>query len=274
MTPPLQPIPGELTFHAVDPEAGIGLRVFREFPIAKDVCDAVGISEANYRRAILELEDYMLGPVVMVKTAGGPQPMKTVTEAGFYALTIAKGKSDWAQSFRRKVLTEILPAIRKTGAYVAPGRAEIAVSQRFLPPPEPVGIEGLLIELLMEVLAATRPSATRAGQLVHGRTIYDVAKRDDAFREWMGHKPEDRHRFSAFMTNLSHWFARPLTRPLEGGAAYVYSVAPSGFGRDRLYVITVRRVEAPSAGLHIVPQAQAVEIVADALRTGGEVKVS
>ncbi len=103
-------------FFSVDEEAGIGIRTVGPNLVAKDVCDALQISK--YRDAIADLEEYMRGPLVALKDRlGRPQQMATLTEAGFYALALGSRRTEWAKRFAKKVYTEILPQITRTGSY-------------------------------------------------------------------------------------------------------------------------------------------------------------
>jgi len=88
--------------------------------VAKDVCEVLELT--NSRMALGALDDDEKG-VRIVDTHGGPQEMATVTEAGLYAL-IGRSRKPSAKRFRRWVNHEVLPSIRKTGGYVAPGHEE------------------------------------------------------------------------------------------------------------------------------------------------------
>lgn len=82
--------------------------------VAKEVCHTLGIS--TYRDTLAKLEDFEKGRRVIIDTPGGKQEMATLTEAGLYSL-ILRSKKPNAAPFRKWVVTEILPAIRKTGQY-------------------------------------------------------------------------------------------------------------------------------------------------------------
>lgn len=60
-----------------------------------------------------------------VDTLGGPQTMTTVNEAGLYRLIFASRKPT-AEAFKRWLAHEVLPALRRTGRYQAPGAADAA----------------------------------------------------------------------------------------------------------------------------------------------------
>lgn len=55
----------------------------------------------------------------LVPTLGGIQEMVVVNESGMYSATLRSDKQQ-AKAFKRWVTSEVLPAIRKTGRYVAP----------------------------------------------------------------------------------------------------------------------------------------------------------
>lgn len=106
---------------------------------AKDACEALGI--ANSRDALNRVPNDEKG-VVTTDTLGGPQEMVFVNEPGLYRLVFLSRKSE-AEAFKNKVFREVLPAIRKTGAYRTP-RADL--------PPEilalPAGQKNEVIERL------------------------------------------------------------------------------------------------------------------------------
>ena len=89
--------------------------------VAKDVCEALGIKKHN--DAIARLDDYCKGVPVMVVTPGGSQSMATVNEAGLYAL-IFKSRKKKAAEFRKWVFGTVLPAIRESGGYITPIKAQ------------------------------------------------------------------------------------------------------------------------------------------------------
>jgi len=54
-----------------------------------------------------------------IPTPGGDQEMLTINESGLYTLILRSNKPE-AKSFRKWVTSEVLPSIRKTGAYAVP----------------------------------------------------------------------------------------------------------------------------------------------------------
>lgn len=83
--------------------------------VARDLCDALGID--RYRDAVARLDDDERGSV-LVDTPGGKQNMAAVTEPGFYKLVMRSRKPE-AKAFQRWVTHDVLPALRRDGAYVA-----------------------------------------------------------------------------------------------------------------------------------------------------------
>src|SRR5574344_358876 len=81
--------------------------------VAKDVCEILGI--ANNRDAVGSLEEDEKG-VVIADTLGGKQEVSVVSESGLYALIFRSRKPE-AKAFSKWVRSDVLPVIRKTGAY-------------------------------------------------------------------------------------------------------------------------------------------------------------
>lgn len=56
----------------------------------------------------------------IVRTPGGEQEVTIINESGLYSL-ILRSRKPSAKRFKKWVTSEVLPSIRKTGRYVAPG---------------------------------------------------------------------------------------------------------------------------------------------------------
>ncbi|MDD9340013.1 MAG: BRO family protein [Providencia heimbachae] len=89
--------------------------------IFKDICDALDISK--YRDAFSRL-DKDERESVKVDTLGGKQSVSACSESGFYK-TIARSrkattKGTFAHRFTNWVFRDVIPSIRKTGAYGVP----------------------------------------------------------------------------------------------------------------------------------------------------------
>nr|WP_320131960.1 BRO family protein [uncultured Holophaga sp.] len=79
--------------------------------VAVDVCAALDLDRTAYRR----LDDDEKG-VHSTHTPSGDQDMIVISESGLYTL-IMRSRKPQAKPFRRWVTHEVLPAIRRTGAY-------------------------------------------------------------------------------------------------------------------------------------------------------------
>lgn len=82
--------------------------------IAADVCRALDVK--NGRDAVSRLDDDEKG-VALTDTLGGKQEMAVVSEAGLYTLVLSSRKPA-AKTFKRWVTHDVLPSIRKHGAYM------------------------------------------------------------------------------------------------------------------------------------------------------------
>ena len=87
--------------------------------VAKDVCRVLEIN--NHNDAVSSLDDDEKGVATTDPlSSGGSQQVRIVSESGLYSLIFRSRKPE-ARRFRKWVTGEVLPVLRKTGAYVAPG---------------------------------------------------------------------------------------------------------------------------------------------------------
>lgn len=86
--------------------------------VASDVCNALGYS--NTSKAVGDHLDADERASEMVPTPNAPLgvPTNIISESGLYALVLRSRKPE-ARKFAKWVTSEVLPAIRKTGAYSA-----------------------------------------------------------------------------------------------------------------------------------------------------------
>lgn len=82
--------------------------------VAKDVCGVLGLT--NPTIALRALDDGEKG-VSQIKTLGGRQTVNIISESGLYKLVLRSDKPQ-AKPFQDWVTKEVLPAIRKDGAYI------------------------------------------------------------------------------------------------------------------------------------------------------------
>jgi len=108
-------IPFQFEAHAVRVQVDdAGLPWFN----ASDVCDALEMGNPSQAvKSHVDAEDLQK---LETLTTGGRQRQNHVNESGLYALILGSTK-DAAKRFKRWVTGEVLPAIRKTGAYAVPG---------------------------------------------------------------------------------------------------------------------------------------------------------
>lgn len=122
--------------------------------VAADVCRILRIK--NTAQAVGNLDDDERGlwntyrGVSINDAPGTSQPGQTlliVSESGLYAL-IFRSRKPAARAFRKWVTAEVLPALRRTGRYVAPGAPPALAS--------PERVEAFLHQHQLRVLAAVR----------------------------------------------------------------------------------------------------------------------
>ena len=84
-----------------------------------DICKVLGLKVKH----VMERLDKEVVSTDPLQTAGGIQQMKFVNEDGFYDVVL-ESRKPIARKFRKWVTKEVLPSIRKTGAYVQPEKVE------------------------------------------------------------------------------------------------------------------------------------------------------
>lgn len=82
--------------------------------IAKDVCDILEIQ--NSRDAVGRLDEDEKSTVVLTDGTPGNPNQTIVNEPGLYSLILGSRKPE-AKTFKRWITHEVIPSIRKTGAY-------------------------------------------------------------------------------------------------------------------------------------------------------------
>lgn len=88
--------------------------------VLKDVCDILEIN--NSRDVTARLDDDEKG-VDIIDTLGGKQELTVISESGLYN-TILLSRKPEAKNFKRWVTHEVLPSIRKHGAYLTSTKLE------------------------------------------------------------------------------------------------------------------------------------------------------
>ena len=82
--------------------------------VAADGCKALELEKTN--RALSRLDDDEKG-AHSVSTPGGRQRMSIISESGLYSLILGSRKPE-AKAFKRWITHEVIPSIRKHGAYM------------------------------------------------------------------------------------------------------------------------------------------------------------
>ena len=95
--------------------------------VGKDVAEVLGYS--NSRKAIADHVDSEDKGVTKCYTLGGTQQTTIINESGLYSLILAS-KLPTAKKFKRWVTHEVLPAIRKHGAYMTDQKAAAIVTDK------------------------------------------------------------------------------------------------------------------------------------------------
>ena len=95
--------------------------------VGKDVAEVLGYS--NSRKAIADHVDSEDKGVTKCYTLGGTQQIAIINESGLYSLILSSKLPD-AKKFKRWVTSEVLPAIRKHGAYMTDAKAAAIVTDK------------------------------------------------------------------------------------------------------------------------------------------------
>lgn len=92
--------------------------------VGKDVAAALGYGEGkSLANAVANHVDTEDKGVTELMTPGGKQNMVIINESGLYSLVLSS-KLPTAKQFKRWVTSEVLPSIRKHGAYMTPEKLE------------------------------------------------------------------------------------------------------------------------------------------------------
>ena len=95
--------------------------------VGKDVAEVLGYS--NSRKAIADHVDSEDKGVTKCYTLGGTQQIAIINESGLYSLILSSKLPD-AKKFKRWVTSEVLPTIRKHGAYMTDAKAAAIVTDK------------------------------------------------------------------------------------------------------------------------------------------------
>jgi prophage antirepressor-like protein len=110
-------------FRFQDKQVRVVLRDGEPWFVAKDVCDI--LEHSNASKAVKDLvdEDDLTAGYPIVDALGRTQHVTVINESGLYSLILGSRKSE-AKAFKRWITHEVIPSIRKHGAYMTPETIE------------------------------------------------------------------------------------------------------------------------------------------------------
>lgn len=91
--------------------------------VLKDVCGILSIGNVSDVCAHLDADEKGVG---QIDTLGGQQNMNIINESGLYNVILRSDKPE-AKPFRKWITSEVLPSIRKYGAYMTPETLQAAI---------------------------------------------------------------------------------------------------------------------------------------------------
>lgn len=118
--------------------------------VAVDVCQILGLN--NVTEATRSLETDELSSEIL-NSGGQNREMSCISESGLYAL-IFRSRKPKAKEFRRWVTSEVLPAIRRNGAY--------SLAASFSNPPAPVEHPAVQFITVLDAIRARGASTEKA----------------------------------------------------------------------------------------------------------------
>ena len=92
--------------------------------VLKDVCEILGINNSKMVAARLDKDEKGVG---QIDSLGGTQKTTIINEAGLYKVILRSDKPE-AKKFMHWVTHEVLPSIRKHGAYITSAKMEELMS--------------------------------------------------------------------------------------------------------------------------------------------------
>ena len=166
--------------------------------VAKDVCECLELTDVS--KTISLLDDDEKG-TNSIRTPGGKQDMLIVSEPGLYSLVLRSRKPE-AKAFKRWIVHEVIPSIRRTGGYGAPALpnfrnpAEAARAwadkeeQRLLEEQKRLALEQKMEEVKPKVVFAESIEVAKTSilvgemaKLIKQATGYDIGQ--NRFFEWL-----------------------------------------------------------------------------------------
>ena len=125
------------TFTFEDTRIRAGMDDGEPWFVAKDIATVLGYSLAPHMTRVLDSDELSIH---LVDTNKGPRKMTTITEAGLYKIILKREAAYVKDPTARAMVTrfqwwvthEVLPSLRKTGAYSLPASSPAPVSDEEL----------------------------------------------------------------------------------------------------------------------------------------------
>lgn len=92
--------------------------------VLKDVCEVLGIADHKVTARRLDADEVCQTP--LIDSMGRQQETTIITESGLYNVILRSDKPE-AKPFRKWVTSEVLPSIRRHGAYMTPEALQAAI---------------------------------------------------------------------------------------------------------------------------------------------------
>ena len=169
--------------------------------VARDVCECLGLGRQQDSTRYLDEDEK---GECLVNTPSGEQMAVTVSEPGLYSLILRSRKPE-AKAFKRWIVHEVIPSIRKTGSYGIPALpnfrnpAEAARAwtdkeeQRLLEEQKRLALERRMEEVRPKVVFAESIEVAKTcipvgemAKLIKQATGYDIGQ--NRFFEWLRNK--------------------------------------------------------------------------------------
>ena len=144
--------------------------------IARDVCKILDLDVNSGARGLDDDEKALQ----IVQTPGGPQEMTLISEPGLYSLILRSRKPE-ARQFRRWITHEVIPAIRRTGAYDANQQKLTALLERYGDVMTPEARSQLVL-----TIAGVRKTAPKGAYVYMSPLTMEVSTKDmyAAYPQW------------------------------------------------------------------------------------------
>jgi prophage antirepressor-like protein len=142
--------------------------------VGKDVCDALGYT--NHNKA---MNDHCRGVTTRypLQTAGGMQNLRVLTEPDVFRL-VMKSELPSAERFEQWVFEEVLPTIRKTGAYAVGDAAPVTQQHLHLPSPETLAADCIQAKMRVAALFDVPLHLAQTAAVKDARLTYNVDHTD------------------------------------------------------------------------------------------------